>query len=52
MIKLKDLFSDFKDNDYYHNLTKNDKRKYNYSFIVGDNNNPNHIKYFIKKNII
>jgi len=33
MIKLKDLFRDFKESDYYHNLTKNDKRKYNYSFF-------------------
>lgn len=31
MIKLKDLFSEFKESDYYHNLTKNNKRKYNYS---------------------
>ena len=65
VIKLKDLFNDFKDSDYYHNLTKNDKRKYNYSFFdnyfstniffkkyyfIGDNNHiPNHIKYYIKK---
>ena len=33
IIKLKDLFSNFKESDYYHNLTKNDKRKYNYSFF-------------------
>jgi hypothetical protein len=65
IIKLKSLFSDFKDSDYYYNLSKNDKRKYNYSFFenyfstniffknyyfMGDNNHiPNHIKYYIKK---
>ena len=65
IIKLKDLFSDFKESDYYDNLTKNDKRKYNYSFFdnyfstniffkkyyfIGDNNHiPNHIKYYVKK---
>ena len=65
IIKLKDLFTDFKQSDYYYNLNKNDKRKYNYSFFdnyfstniffknyyfLGDNNHyPNHIKYYIKK---
>jgi hypothetical protein len=65
MIKLKDLFSDFKESDYYHNLTKNDKRKYNYTFFdnyfatniffkkyyfISDIHHlPNHIKYYIKK---
>ena len=32
MIKLKDLFSNFKYSDYYHNLIKNNKRKYNNFF--------------------
>jgi phage/plasmid-associated DNA primase len=65
IIKLKDLFSDFKESDYYDNLTKNDKRKYNYSFFdnyfstniffkkyyfFSDGSNyPNHIKYYVKK---
>lgn len=65
VIKLKELFNDFKKSDYYHNLSKNDKRKYNYSFFenyfstniffknyyfMGDNHhNSNHIKYYIKK---
>jgi phage/plasmid-associated DNA primase len=65
IIKMKDLFNDFKESEYYSNLTKNDKRKYNYSFfdnyfstniffkkyyVCGDNNhNPNHIKFYIKK---
>ena len=65
IIKLKELFADFKESDYYFNLSKNDKRKYNYSFfdnyfstniffknyyVCGDNNHiPNHIKYYIKK---
>jgi len=65
IIKLKNLFSDFKKSDYYFNLSKIDKRKYNYSFFdnyfstniffknyyfFGDNNNyPNHIIYHIKK---
>jgi hypothetical protein len=65
IIKLKTLFNDFKESDYYHNLSKNDKRKYNYTFfenyfstniffksyyVMGDNNHiANHIKYYIKK---
>ena len=65
IIKMRDLFNDFKESEYYSNLTKNDKRKYNYSFfdnyfstniffkkyyLVSDGSNyPNHISYYIKK---
>lgn len=68
IIKLKDLFSAFKQSEYYFNLSKYDKRKYNYSFFdnyfatniffknyyfIGDNNNyPNHIKYYKLKDIM
>jgi len=68
IIKLKDLFRDFRDSDYYDNLSKNDKRKYNYTFftdyfstnvffkkyyVAGDNNNyPNYINCHIKKDDI
>jgi hypothetical protein len=67
IIKLKTLFNDFKESDYYHNLSKNEKRKYNYTFFenyfstniffknyyfVGDNHhNSNHIKFHIKKEL-
>lgn len=34
IIKMKDLFNEFKESDYYSNLTKNDKRKYNYTLII------------------
>ena len=30
IIKLKELFEDFKNSDYYQNFSKADKRKYNY----------------------
>ena len=64
IITMKELFAEFKESDYYSNLTKNDKRKYNYScfndyfatniffkkyYFLGDNNSPNHINYYIKK---
>ena len=58
---MKDLFNDFKESEYYSNLTKNDKRKYNYSlfdnyfstniffkkyYVISDGSNyPNHISY-------
>ena len=66
IIKMKDLFGNFKESEYYYNLSKQDKRKYNYTFfdnyfetniffkkyyVCGDNNNySNHIIYYKNKN--
>jgi phage/plasmid-associated DNA primase len=66
IIKMKDLFCNFKESEYYYNLSKQDKRKYNYTFfdnyfetniffkkyyVCGDNNHiPNQIIYYKNKN--
>lgn len=34
ILKLKDIFDKFKDSEYYYNLTKSMKRKYNYRYFV------------------
>ena len=33
-VKLKDVFKDFKNSEFYFNMNKNDKRKYNYSYFT------------------
>ena len=34
IIKLKDIFKVFKDSEFYSNLSKADKRKYNYKYFT------------------
>jgi hypothetical protein len=49
-IKIKDLFEDFTNSEYYTNLSKNEKRKYNKSyFIEYIQNNIFFRKYYIEK---
>lgn len=62
IVKLRDVFNTFKESEYYFNLGKNEKRKYNYKYFCNyfetnvffkkyyvngdDNNYPNHIQKF------